>query len=560
VPPALAQSLAETLARWQALPGRIRALLILGVATGGVVALTTWAITTIFVDYQVLFSNLSAEDASTVVEALRAARVPHRLADGGQVLVPAAQVHEWRLKLASQGVPSGGAVGFEIFDKNSFGLTDFSQRLNFQRALQGELARTISQLKEVQQARVHLALPSPRVFSSQEKPPSASVVLRLKPGGALRADQVRGIVNLVSASVENLSPDRVTVIDATGRVLANGPERGVGMTGNHYDARGAVEQDVERRVQSLLDPIVGAGRSAVRVSALLNFDQIERTKEQFDPKPLPRSQTKSTESTEGQTTQPPPPAPPPTPVPEGSKAAPPPPPPPPTQTSSTKTQRDNEQTTWEIARTVEKVVVAPGQTDRLSIAVLLDVPTLDGKRTPRSDEEIDRIKRLVASAAGVRTDRDELEVLQVPFDPNYADGTPGKPGTAPANGTVTRPWPWTIIAAVSAVLVVLVAFALWRASRRRRAILGAVTAAIGARDPRAELPTPAGAMAGAASVDAAAIAAGPIAAEPVTPLEIKTKFPEKEVLKERVLAAAREHPEEIAQILRAWISKRRVTT
>jgi len=125
---------------------------------------------------------------------------------------------------------------------------------------------------------------------------------------------------------------------------------------------------------------------------------------------------------------------------------------------------------------------------------------------------------------------------------------------------VTRPWPWTIIAAVSAVLVVLVAFALWRASRRRRAILGAVTAAIGARDPRAELPTPAGAMAGAASVDAAAIAAGPIAAEPVTPLEIKTKFPEKEVLKERVLAAAREHPEEIAQILRAWISKRRVTT
>ena len=564
MPPALAESLAQTLARWQALPGRIRALLIIGVATGGVVALTTWAITTIFVDYQVLFSNLSAEDANTVVDALRVARVPHRLAENGQVLVPAAQVHEWRLKLASQGVPSGGAVGFEIFDKNSFGLTDFSQRLNFQRALQGELARTIGQLKEVQQARVHLALPSPRVFSSQEKPPSASVVLRLRPGGALRPDQVRGIVNLVSASVEGLSPDRVTVIDASGRVLANGPERGPGPTGNQYDARGAVEQDVERRVQSLLDPIVGAGRSAVRVSAILNFDQIERTKEQFDPKPLPRSQTKTTEHTEGQTMQPPPPTPPPAPVPEGSKPAPPPPPPQPTQTSSTKTQRENEQTTWDIARTIEKVVVAPGQIDRLSIAVLLDVPLVEGKRAPRADEEIERIKRLVASAAGVRTDRDELEVLQVPFDPNFVDGTPaGKPGTAPANGIASRPWPWTIIAAVSAVLVVAVAFALWRASRRRRAILGAVTAAIGARDARGELPTAAAAAAGmstGAAANAGAIAAAPLSAEPVIPLEIKTKFPEKEMLKERVLAAAREHPEEIAQILRAWIAKRRVTT
>lgn len=564
MPPALAESLAQTLARWQMLSARVRTMLLLGVATGGVVALTTWAMSTLFVDYQILFSNLSTEDAGAVVEALRVAHVPHRVAEGGQVLIPAAQVHEWRLKLASQGVPSGGAVGFEIFDKNSFGMTDFSQRLNFQRALQGELARTISQLKEVQQARVHLALPAPRVFASQEKPPSASVVLRLRPGGALRPDQVRGIVHLVTASVEGLSPDRVTVIEATGRVLASGLERASGQSGNQQDARGVVEQDVERRVQSLLDPIVGAGRSAVRVAALLNFDQIERTEERFDPKPLVRNQTKSTESTEGLTTQP---APPPAPGSETAKTPPPPPPPP---TASTKTLRDNEQTTYEIARTIEKVVVAPGETRRLSIAVLLDVPIVDGKRAPRSDEEIERIKRLVASASGVRAERDELEVLQVPFDPNLGMGVDtvgGKPGAGPATGTAARPLPvpWTVIAAGVAVAVAVMLFVVWRARRRRQAIFGAVTAAMGPRDTRAELSAAPAAAAGARAVGGAAGAAAAEsavagAAEPVIPLEIKAKFPEKEVLKERVLAAAREHPEEIAQILRAWISKRRVTT
>src|SRR5919109_3356948 len=201
MPPALADALTLTLERWNALSARVRVLVVAGVGAGLLVALSMWAMTTVFIDYHVLFSNLSAEDAGAVVETLRAGHVPHRVGEGGQVLVPAGQVHEWRLKLASQGVPSGGSVGFEIFDKNSFGMTDFSQRLNFQRALQGELARTIGQLKEVQQARVHLALPAPRVFASQDRAPSASVVLRLRPGAMLRPDQVRGIVHLVTSSV-----------------------------------------------------------------------------------------------------------------------------------------------------------------------------------------------------------------------------------------------------------------------------------------------------------------------------------------------------------------------
>src|SRR5919198_4112857 len=167
MPPVLAAVLGRFGEVWGGLSPRMRVLAITALAIAALVSAVTYGLTTVFVDYQILFSNLSTEDAGAVVEALRVGRVPYRLADGGQVLVPAARVHEWRLKLASQGVPSGGNIGFEIFDKNQFGLTDFAQRLNFQRALQGELSRTIGQLREVQQARVHLALPAPRVFSTQ---------------------------------------------------------------------------------------------------------------------------------------------------------------------------------------------------------------------------------------------------------------------------------------------------------------------------------------------------------------------------------------------------------
>src|SRR5262245_25886839 len=130
MPPFLSDSVTLALARWNALPSRLRLMGLVAAAVAAFVGVTSWAMTNIFVDYQVLFSNLSAEDAGAVVDALRVGRVPHRVGEGGQVLVPASQVHEWRLKLASQGVPSGAGVGFEIFDKNSFGMTDFSQRLN----------------------------------------------------------------------------------------------------------------------------------------------------------------------------------------------------------------------------------------------------------------------------------------------------------------------------------------------------------------------------------------------------------------------------------------------
>ena len=563
MPPAVAEPLASLGQRWMALPRTLRVLLVTGVVVSVLAVGAVYALNAYLDDYQVLYSNLSPEDAGTVVEALRAGKVPYRAGENGQVLVPASRVHEWRMRLASQGMPSGGVVGFEIFDKNQFGLTDFSQRLNFQRALQGELARTIGQLREVQQARVHLAIPTPRVFSSQDKPPSASVVLRLRPGSALRPDQVRGIVHLVTAAVEGLAPERVTVVDTSGRVLASGQEqRAGGPSGNQVEARSSVEQDVERRIQGLLDPIVGAGRSAVRVSAVVNFDQIERTEERFEPNPLIRSQTKSKEQTQGSSSQP-------TSVTtverspgdrgsertstERNAVA-------PGQertasertqvlssTSTNQTQRESEQTSYEIARTVEKTVVAPGDVKRLSVGVLLDVPLVNGTRAPRPDEEIERIKKLVASAAGIRPERkDELEVLQVPFDPGIAG--PGDAGAgAPAATAPPRApqWVWIAGGVGGALVIGGLFFTIWRASRRRAALRSAVMAAVESGGGAGEaLARAMGGPAGADDVD-------------ITPLNLNRKLSGQELLRERIRVAAKDHPEEMAEIIRAWMVKRR---
>src|SRR5208337_3829813 len=171
------------------------------------------------IDYQVLYSNLTQEDAGQVITKLKEMKVPYRV-DGNAIYVPSSQVYELRLELASQGVPQGGGVGFEIFDKNQLGVTEFVQRLNYVRALQGEIARTIRQLAEVDQARVHIAIPERTIFTEREEKPTASIVLKFKAGRVLSQGQIGGIVHLVSSSVEGLSPEQVTVIDNMGNMLS----------------------------------------------------------------------------------------------------------------------------------------------------------------------------------------------------------------------------------------------------------------------------------------------------------------------------------------------------
>jgi flagellar M-ring protein FliF len=172
-------------------------------------------------DYRLLYANLASTDASSVIDWLKNQKIPYRLEDGGRAIhIPADKVYEARLNLAGSGLPQGGGVGFEIFDKQSFGMTDFTQKINYQRALQGELSRTISTLAPVEGARVMLALPAKRLFKDQQKEATASVILKLAPGRQLNDSQVQGIIHLVAGSIEGLAAENINVIDANGNVLS----------------------------------------------------------------------------------------------------------------------------------------------------------------------------------------------------------------------------------------------------------------------------------------------------------------------------------------------------
>src|SRR5437870_1114501 len=236
--------------------------------------------------YRPLFTNLAEQDASAIVEALRAEKAPFRLEDGGRaILVPADRLYELRLALASRGLPEGGGVGFELFDRQTLGQTDFLQRLNYQRALQGELGRTISRLGGVESSRVHLALPDRSLFVGEDRRPSAPVTVKLAPGRALSAAQVDGIVHLVAASVEGLAADGVTVVDQGGRMLNTNRPGGetVGASSTALEMQASIERQLAERVESMLAAVVGRDKAIARVAATLEVARVERTEETYDP-------------------------------------------------------------------------------------------------------------------------------------------------------------------------------------------------------------------------------------------------------------------------------------
>lgn len=237
---------------------------------------------------EVLFSGLQAEDAGAIVAKLQERKVEYELDGGGSVIkVPAKNVHDLRLRMAGDGLPQGGSVGFEIFDKTNLGMTEFAQRLNYQRALQGELTRTIMQIDRVQNARVHIAIPEDRLFDRREKHPQASVVLKLSAGSTLDGDQVAGIVHLVSSSVEGMKPNNVTVVDTRGNVLSEGGDEAspfnARLSASQLETRQAYERQTQKNIESMLERVLGPNKAIVRVSAKLDFDQKETNSEVFEP-------------------------------------------------------------------------------------------------------------------------------------------------------------------------------------------------------------------------------------------------------------------------------------
>ncbi len=375
--------------------------------------------------YAVLYSQLEEKDAAEVVERLKEAKVPYQLSDGGTIRVPEGRVHEVRLQLAGEGLPKGGGIGFELFDRTNLAMTDFAQRLNYQRALEGELARTISQLGPVASARVHLALPRDELYRDKQEEASASVVVGLRPGRQLDEKQVQAIANLVAGSVEGLKPADLTIVDSTGSLLWDGQletSTGGPASATQMEAQRAYERSLETRVLTLLDGVLGPGKAAVRVSALLNWDQVEQSSEVYAPEGT-TSQVRSLRETVERST--------------GAAmlaggipgtasnvpgyvgvtearqatATPPAGTPTPTQENETTPEVERRELVqnFEISKTVEKVVRAPGAVERLSVALVLD-DAID----PALAESV---SKTVAAAIGLDAGRgDVISLSQLPFD------------------------------------------------------------------------------------------------------------------------------------------------
>ncbi|MDA8447202.1 flagellar basal-body MS-ring/collar protein FliF [Paracidovorax valerianellae] len=241
-------------------------------------------------DYRVLFANLSDKDGGAIVAQLSTMNVPYKYAEGGgAILIPADRVHDVRLRLATQGLPKGSVTGFELMETNRFGVTQFQERLNFQRGLEGELTRSIQALSSVQSARVHLALPNQNGFFREQQKPSASVLLSLFPGRFLDRTQLAGIVHLVASSVPELSPAAVSVLDDTGKLLSQSPDTaaGSGVDAQQLSYVQQIEQQYTRRILDILEPVVGKNNVKAQVTAEVDFSQTESTSEQHRPNQTP---------------------------------------------------------------------------------------------------------------------------------------------------------------------------------------------------------------------------------------------------------------------------------
>src|ERR1051326_4615476 len=253
--------------------------------SGAIVLLLLWALVHFMnrVEYQTLYADMDPQEAQGIVTKLQELKVPYELdADGRTVRVATEKLAEVRIQLASQGLPQSGRIGFEIFDQTNFGLTNFQEQVNYQRALEGELARSIMTLSEVEAARVHLVLPKESLFQSAEAQTKASVILKLKNGRSLSEGGVQGIINVVASSVKGLTPERVTLIDYRGKVLAR-PEGEGSLTGRQLDERGRLENELSTKIMQILEPAVGPGKVRPQVSVSMNFQQVEETTERYDP-------------------------------------------------------------------------------------------------------------------------------------------------------------------------------------------------------------------------------------------------------------------------------------
>ncbi|WP_145553475.1 flagellar basal-body MS-ring/collar protein FliF [Yersinia bercovieri] len=431
-----------TLARLRANP-KIPLLIAAAAAVAIIVALMLWAKSP---DYRVLYSNLSDRDGGEIVTQLTQLNIPYRFADnGGALLIPADKVHETRLRLAQQGLPKGGAVGFELLDQEKFGISQFSEQINYQRALEGELARTIGTLGPVLNVRVHLAMPKPSLFVREQKSPTASVTLALQPGRALDDGQINAIVYMVSSSVAGLPPGNVTVVDQTGRLLTQSDSAGRDLNAAQLKFTNEVENRFQRRIETILAPMVGSGNVHAQVTAQVDFASREQTDEEYKPNQAANQgavrsqQTSNSEQLGGSNVGGVPGAlsnqPSATPVapievpqpapgaagaaannanaanrPATTTAA--------RSTATSSNSRHDQTTNFEVDRTIRHTQQQAGMVQRLSVAVVVNYGSdKAGKPVALSKDQLAQVESLTREAMGFSTDRgDTLNVVNTPFN------------------------------------------------------------------------------------------------------------------------------------------------
>ncbi|MBP1764409.1 MAG: flagellar M-ring protein FliF [Firmicutes bacterium] len=473
------------------------------------------------IDYVPLFTAMDSKDAGEVAAKLKEAKIPYEIGGNGTaILVSSKDVYRIRLEMANQGLPRGNK-GFEVFDQNKFGTTEFQNKVYLLQALQGELTRTIEQMSEVEKARVHIVMAEDSLYKKNEKPASASIMLKLRPGAQLSREQIKGIVNLTAHSIQGLKPENITVVDNYANVL-NDQSDSNGFSGagtlTQLELTKKIQDDYQKRVQSLLEQVLGPGKAAARVNVELNFDQRTLDRQTFEPvvddKGIIRSSQDSNESYKGS-------APSAGGIPgsasnipgyaTGGNAA-----------ANSNYEKKESTRNYEINETKEKIVQAPGSIKRLTVAVLVDTGV---DRTQQ-----DSLSKTVASAIGLNPARgDNLSVESISFNTEVVDKQK-KDEQAYERQQQQSLW---LKIAVGVLGIILVAYLIRRYLRRNE-------------EQDLEIVTMSRTEAGTANTENAGIASQ----KEMTPQE-------KERLKqhEAISKLAKTKPEEMAQIIKAWLSE-----
>jgi flagellar M-ring protein FliF len=475
-------------------------------------------------EYQYAYTNLSAEDSAAISAKLKSAGIPFRLEAGGAALaVPAAKVYDVRLLLAADGLPRSSGSGFELFDKGDFGVSEFTQKVNLRRATEGELARTIGSIAGVRSARVHLVLAEKGVFKGDDRPASAAVMVNLQPGRTLSDRELAGIRHLVASAVPGLSAEGVTIVDGRGAVLAAVDDWAADV--QSFQKR--TERDLEQRIVTMLEPVVGVGQVVARVTATVDAAEVTTTDDAFDPdgavlkseRIVAQSQNSDSQKRQGvvgaaanQPLQP------------QSQA-------PGTQTKSSST--NNEETrNYELSRTTTRTVLKAPRLTRLSVAVLLD--GVDGK--PRPDAEVQHLGELVRKAVGFDEQRgDQLEIRSVVFTRSAEE-----PAAAAVAGATQPAWLYAAIGGAALLLLGFVAFVLLR---RRTPGPEPLVLRPGARVSELEAAADAAPVEGEAKEQAAV----PVAEAPRALPDSIERF------REKARELARNDPVRAAHLIRAWL-------